>query len=395
MANAHTQGPLSGVRIIDFTTVVMAPYATRILADMGADVIRIDSPKPDLMREFEPKRSPAMSGVALNLHRNKRSILLDLKNDHHKQAMRDLIKSADALVTNIRPKAVKKLGFSPEDCAQLNPQLLYCSAVGYGSNGPYGGRAAYDDVIQAVSGTASMASWITGEPAFVPSAIADKVAGLHIAYAVAAGLYQKAATGKGDFVEVPMAESMVSFNLVEHLNGHTFEPKEEPFSYLRLRTPNRKPRRTKDGWVCLLPYSDQNYERFFAFAGRPEVMQDPRFATINDRVENADSLYAIVEEVAAEHTSAEWLEYCAEASIPCAPVVQLDEVEQDPHFDAVDMLEVTEHPTEGAYRVIRDPLRWESVERDTVFMHAPHPGEHNSEVFKELGWSEEQIAKLV
>lgn len=394
MSEREAQLPLAGVRIVDLTTIIMGPMSTRILGDLGADVIRVESHTPELMRNFVPQRSEGMSGVALNLHRNKRSVALDLKSDEGQRALHAIIESSQALVSNIRPAALERLGLGTAALRERYPSLVVCNAVGFGSDGPYAGRAAYDDVIQAVSGLASMAAWTRGEPAFVPSTIADKIAALHITYAVLGGLYRQLATGEGDAIEVPMAEALASFNLVEHLSGHTFEPKEEPFSYLRIRTPNRKPRRSKDGWICLLPYSDQNYADYFTLIGRPELIDDPRFVTANDRVANADDLYGILDGATQMLTTAEWMAFCEDHSIPCMPVADLERLDDDPHFGEVGLLELDEHPTEGAYRRIADPVRYEASEGAGHRHHAPRIGQHTAEIMAELGWSDSEIAGL-
>lgn len=368
--------------------------ATRILGDLGADIIRVETHEPELMRAFVPQRSEGMSGITLNLHRNKRSVALNLKTEAGHLALLDIVASSDALVTNIRPAALARLKLSPDDLRSVRPDLVYCSAVGFGSDGPYAGQAAYDDVIQSVSGFASMFAWMGDEPALVPSIIADKVVALHVVYAVLGALFRRAMTGEGDDIEVPMAEAMASFNLVEHLNGHTFEPKMEPFSYLRLRTPNRKPRRSADGWICLLPYSTQNYHDFFTTIGRAELIDDPRFLTANDRVANANELYGIVDQYSDTKTTAEWMSFCDEHSIPCMPVVELEAIDDDEHFAAVGMLAMNEHPTEGAYRVIKDPIRFASHPESSLQRHAPRVGQHNDEILSELGWTAEAIAEL-
>lgn len=388
-----SRGPLSGVRIADLTTVVMGPMATRILGDLGADVIRVEAPDYDFMRDFEPKRSPGMSGFSLNINRNKRSLTLDLKSSEGHQALLDLVATCDVFVTNMRSDARERLSIGPGDLCAVKPDLIYCAANGFGEDGPYAGKAAYDDVIQAVSGLASMFAWTGPEPAYVPTIVADKVTGLHVVYAITAALYRKATTGEGDVIEVPMAETMAAFNLVEHLNGHTFEPKEEPFSYQRLLTKNRKPRRSKDGWICLLPYSDQNWRDFFAYVGHPEIAQDPRFATINDRVKNVDALYGELEPFTESRTTAEWMAFCDTHSIPAVPVVDLRHIDEDPHFAAVELLEPAEHPTEGAYRVVRDPVRFASGNAG-VHRHAPRPGQQTVEVLRELGYDEGTISRL-
>lgn len=384
---------MRGVRVVDLTTVVMGPLSTRALGDLGADVIRVEAPGGDFMRDFEPKRNPKMSAFSMNVNRNKRSVVLDLKDPVGRQAMLDLVASADVFVSNVRPKALAGLKLSDSDLRAVQPELIYCSATGFGSDGPYADKAAYDDVIQAASGMASMFAWHGQEPSYMPAIIADKVAALHITYAVLAALYRKATTGKGDFIEVPMAESLASFNLVEHLNGHTFEPKQEPFSYPRLRTQHRKPRKTADGWACILPYSDQNWIDFFRLAGLENEADDPRFATVNARVANVDALYSLLDDAVRSKTTAEWMSICDDYSIPAAPVVDLENLADDPHFKAVGLVHEAQHPTEGPYRVVRDPLRFKSG-LPGVHQPAAGLGQHTASIFSDLGYSSDDIDLL-
>ncbi len=387
-------GPLDGVRVIDLTTVVMGPMACRILGDLGADVIKVETPEGDFMRHFEPKRSEGMSAFTLNINRNKRSMVLDLKSPEGHQAMLDLVATSDVVVTNMRTAALDRLGIGYEHLRVAKDDIIYCSAVGFGADGPYAGQAAYDDVIQAVSGLASMAAWVGDEPAFAPSIIADKVSALHIAYAVNAALFRRATTGDGDHIEIPMAELMAAFNLTEHLNGHTLEPKQEPFSYPRLRTKHRKPRRSADGWICLMPYSNQNWQDFFELAGRSDLASDPRFATINDRIVNIDALYSSLDDVTQTRTTAEWLEVCEHYSIPAAPVNDLERISEDPHMDAVGLLTVAEHPSEGTYRVIKDPVSFRSGNAGLQH-HAPQIGQHTKEILQELGYDKGAIERII
>lgn len=368
----------------------MGPLATRALADMGADVIRVEPPAGDFMRDFEPKRSPGMSGFSMNVNRNKRSVVLDLKIDAGRDALLDLAETADAFVTNLRPRALRSLRLTDEDLRARRADLVYCSATGFGSDGPYADKAAYDDVIQAASGMASMFSWLDDEPAYIPSVIADKIASLHITYSVIAGLYHRAVTGRGDFIEVPMAESLASFNLVEHLQGHTFEPPVGDFSYKRLLTKHRRPRRSADGWVCLLPYSDENWRDFFRLTGLEEYADDPRFATVNARVQNVDALYGLLEGVTTSRTTAEWMQVCDDHSIPAAPVVDLVDIGDDPHFDAVGLIEHHDHPTEGPYRVVRSPIKFRSGDPG-LFQQVATLGQHNREVLAEIGYDQAKI----
>jgi crotonobetainyl-CoA:carnitine CoA-transferase CaiB-like acyl-CoA transferase len=392
--SSQSTGPLAGIRVIDLCTVIMAPMAARILGDLGADVIKVEGADSDFMRDFVPKRNTGMGGITMNLHRNKRGMMLDLKSEVGHRAMLDLVATSDVFMSNMRPAALARLNLAPDDLLAVQPELVYCGAVGFGADGPYAGRAAYDDVIQSVSGMATMRSWSGDAPTLVSSTIADKIAALHITYAVLAGLVRKGATGKGDVIEVPMAEALASFNLVEHLNGHTFEPKLEPFSYQRLQTEHRRPQRSEDGWVHLLPYSTKNYFDIFVECGRPELVDDERFATVNSRVANINALYELVHEFAGSKTTAGWMEFAETHSIPCMPVNELSELEDDPHFAAVGLFEPAEHPTEGSYRVVKDPINFASDDSPTLRRHAPHVGEHTTEVLTELGWSAAEIATL-
>lgn len=386
-------GPLAGVRVADLTTVVMGPMATRILGDLGADVIKIEAPEGDFPRHFVPTRNPGMSGFFLNLNRNKRSVVLDLKQPEGRTALLDLIATCDVFVTNLRSRALQSLDVTYDRLKDRRADLVYCSARGFGSTGPYADKAAYDDVIQAGSGLAALFERVGGEPAYIPSIIGDKVAALHITYAVLAALYRRATTGSGDYIEVPMAEALASFNLVEHLSGHAFDPPLGEFGYGRLMSTSRRPRRSADGWVCLMPYSDANWRDFFVLAGRPEAASDPRFATINARVENVEDLYGVLDEVAVSRTTAEWMELCDQASIPAVPVLDLEYAEQDPHFDEVGLLRTVEHPTEGPYRRIMDPITF-AAGGAGLHRHAPRLGADTAEVFTEIGYDQDRIAAL-
>lgn len=387
-------GALDGIRIIDLTTVLMGPMATRMLGDHGADVIRVEPTTGDSTRNGLPSRNPGMSGFSLNLQRNKRSLSVDLKHDRGQEVVLELAKTADVLVTNMRAEALTRLGLDEGSVTSINPSLIYCRANGFSADGPYKDKAAYDDAIQAASGLAGLFTATTGRPNYVPAVIADKVTGLHIVQAVMAALIHRYRTGVGQHIEVPMFETMVSFNLVEHLRGAAFEPPEGPFGYERLLTPARKPYETADGFVALLPYTDKNYEDFFNFIERPELAVTDRFATHNARVANTAELYGLIADAAQLKTTAVWLEFCDRVSIPAAAVLDLANLEDDPHLSQVDLVHVTDHPTEGKYRYVRDPVRY-SESATGLHRHAPRLGEHSIELLLELGYNDDQISEMV
>ena len=384
---------LEGVRVVDLTTVVMGPLATRMLADMGADVIWVESPEGDVLREYEPMRSDKMGAFNMSVSRNKRSIVLDLKTELGQAAIRDLIRTADVFVTNIRRKAIERLGLDEASVREIRKDIVYCTANGFGSGGPNADKTAYDDVIQAASGLASTFAWQDGEPRLVPSILADKVAGVHVAFAIAAALYERQKSGEGSTIEVPMAETMAAFNLVEHLGGQTFRPQHGDFSYSRIRTPHRRPRRTADGWIVILPYSTDNWRCFFEFAGRPELIGDERFKTGGSRIKHSDALYGLLDEIVASKSTAEWLEFCAGNSIPASEVVDLEKIREHPHFEAVGLVCDGEHPTEGAYSYVRDPIIVDG-EVSPVRYHSPRLGADTESVLEEIGWDAERIAAL-
>lgn len=306
----------------------------------------------------------------------------------------ELAKTADVLVTNMRAEALARLGLDEGSVTSINPSLIYCRANGFSADGPYKDKAAYDDAIQAASGLAGLFTATTGRPNYVPAVIADKVTGLHIVQAVMAALIHRYRTGVGQHIEVPMFETMVSFNLVEHLRGAAFEPPEGPFGYERLLTPARKPYETADGFVALLPYTDKNYEDFFNFIERPELAVTDRFATHNARVANTAELYGLIADAAQLKTTAVWLEFCDRVSIPAAAVLDLANLEDDPHLSQVDLVHVTDHPTEGKYRYVRDPVRY-SESATGLHRHAPRLGEHSIELLLELGYNDDQISEMV
>ena len=389
-----SRGPLQGVRVVDLTSVVLGPYATRILADMGADVIKVETPSGDQTRHYRPMRSDGMAGYYMNLNRNKRSVSLDLKRPEGMRALMKLVAGAQVFVHNMRQQAADRLGVGYAAVREVNPDIVYCAAVGFGSTGPYAAKAAYDDVIQAGSGLASLSARVEGDPSYAPTVLCDKITGQAVAYAVLGALYQQARGGGGQALEVPMLETAVEFALVEHLHAATFEPPLGEHGFGRVLSRYRKPFRTADGFMCILPYSDQNWQDFFQFTGRGDFQGDPRFASLADRAPHIDRLYALVEEEAPQHTNAEWIAFCDRVSIPCMPVHALEDLASDAHLQAVGMFQAKVHPTEGPYRLVRSPITFGGSTFE-VRHHAPRLGENTREVLREAGVSEEDIDALV
>ncbi|CCB71781.1 CaiB/BaiF CoA transferase family protein [Streptantibioticus cattleyicolor] len=381
---------LDGVRVIDLAGVIMGPYACQILGDLGADVIKIEPPGGDVMRLLHRRDADSTGALALNLTRNKRSVVLDLKQPAGKQAALDLIATADILVTNMRPRALRKLGLTYDDLAEANPRLVYCNAQGFRSDSPAADLAAYDEVIQATSGMVDLMRRVTGEPYYIPTALADKVCGLTIVYSVLAALVARERTGRGQHVEVPMADTMFAFTLVEHIGGRAWEPQAGPVGFPRSLAPGHKALPTKDGWACILPYNHRNAADFFEFVGHPEVME--RFTP--ERFQNQlGELYEAVAEYTPRFTTAQWQRFCGEHSIPFAPVMDLDHAGEHDYWAAGHMLDVQHHPHEGDYRVIGNPVRF-SASSDGVRRHCPELGEHTASVLAEIGYPPDRIAEV-
>jgi crotonobetainyl-CoA:carnitine CoA-transferase CaiB-like acyl-CoA transferase len=381
------------MRVLDMTTVIMGPYATRILADMGADVIKIEGPEGDSFRTYGPFNSPGMGGSILNLHRNKRSIILDLKHPEAREALDRLIAGADALIHNLRPGAAQRLGLNWQTVALVNPAIVLCAARGFSAEGPYGDKAAYDDLIQASSGFAALVGQLYGEPRYAPTSWCDKVAGQAIAYSVLGALIHRLRSGQGQAVEVPMFEVATDFMLVEHFGAMAFDPPKGPPGFKRQLALGRKPYRTADGHACILPYSDRNWRDFFAFIGRPELADEPRFAELGSRVAHIEELYGIVEREAARFTTLQWVEFCDSVAIPAMPVLSFEAIANDAHAIATGMFQRVEHPSEGPYRYIRPPVRF-SRTPSTLARHAPRAGEHTREILEELQLPPERVDRL-
>lgn len=385
---------LSNLRILDFTTVVMGPYATQLLADMGADVIKIEPPTGDLVRYYRPQRSKEQSGLFMSLHRNKRSLVLDLKADGATDVLLQLVRDADVVLHNFRPAVARRLGMDYADLCKANDKIIVCKTFGFGEGGPRQEDPAYDDVIQASSGLADLSRLTTGTPAYVPSMICDKLVGQAAALAIAGAAFRLASEGIGCEIEVPMYETMVAFNLAENFSAAAFDPPLSDFGWARSISPMRKPFPTRDGHVCVLPYTNQNWTDFLKVGGQEHLLQDVRFKTLADRALNIDELYRLVEQITPLRSSEEWLRFSAEHGIPAAPINRLDDLLDEPHLQAVGMFETVEHPTEGRYRICRSSLK-DSRASWELRRHSPALGEHTREVLRESGLSDDEIQNLV
>lgn len=385
MTQPTAHGPLHGVRVLDLSSVVMGPYATQILGDLGAEVIVVEDPKGDTNRIMGPGPEPGLSGVALNLLRNKRNVCLDLKHPDGRAALLRIAATSDVLVTNLRPGPLRRLGLTYDDVRAVRSDIVMCQAHGWPSDGPDGDKPAYDDVVQAEAGLAHAFALQRGRPALAPTLVADKVSGLTVLYAVLAALFHRERTGEGQFVEVPMVAATSSFVLVEHGSAAIPEPPLGPAGYQRITVPERRPFATLDGWLAVLPYAADDYDALFREGGRADLVGDPRSATAPSRMRFAGELYALVEPIVATRTTAFWVAFCAEHDIPAAAVRTLDEV--------VDDLPVVQHPHAGAYREVPAPVRFGATPA-SVRRPAPRRGEHNREVLREVGFDAAAIDAL-
>lgn len=387
-------GPLAGVRVLDLTSNFMGPYASLLLADMGADICKIEAPTGDPTRGVGPCRNPGMSAIFLHLNRNKRSAVLDLKHPEAARALRTMIASADVVLHSLRPKAMAKLGLAYDDVREINPRIIYCGAFGFGQNGPYADRPAYDDLIQAAVGMPVLQARKVGPPAYVATAIADRLVGMASCNAVAMALYYREKTGHGQSVEVPMFETFAHFVLGDHLYGHTFEPPIGDWGYARMMSTERRPYETLDGYLGVNIYNDRHWQRFFLAVGRPDMAEDPRYGTIYGRTENIAYLYQFLADTFKTRSTAEWLRLLTEADIPVIEMNTPGTLLQDPHMQAVDFFQMQQHPSEGLLRMLGIPQRWSKSAPEQRYP-APRLGEHTVQLLTEYGLSPEQARQVV
>jgi crotonobetainyl-CoA:carnitine CoA-transferase CaiB-like acyl-CoA transferase len=385
--------PLAGIRVVDLTSVLFGPYAAQILGDYGADVIKVEAPEGDSTRRTGPGVEAGMSPVFLGANRNKRSAVLDLKQPAARQALLALVDTADVFMHSVRPQKLPALGLDAATLTARRPSLVYAGLHGFRADGPYGGQPAYDDIVQGLSGVADLMQRQTGEPRYLPTAAADKICGLVAAHAILAAIAGRERSGRGCVVEVPMFESMVAFNFVEHFYGRHFDPPTAGAGYPRVLAAWRRPYRTIDGHVCMMPYTDAHWRRFFDAVGRADLAADPRFATIDARTRHVEALYDTLSEIAAGRSTSEWIALCLALEIPAAPVSRLDALESDPHLRATGFFETLHDPAMGTLRFPGVPVAFDGAPPPVAM--PPRLGEHTREVLAQAGLAPAAIDEMI
>lgn len=375
-ANDPADSPLAGVRVLDLTAVIMGPTCTQILADYGADVVKIEPPEGDIMRHAGAKPEAGMGSMFVHVNRGKRSVVVDLKDEKQRAVLLGSVGDYDVFIHNMRPEAAARLGLGYEFISACHPGVIYVELSGYGLDGPYADRPAFDDVIQAESGLSALLGQAAGdEPRYLPALIADRMTGVTAAHKVLAALFRQQRTGKGCRINVAMFETMAAFVLSDHLGGRSFEPEAGPLGYNRLLSPHRRPYRTRDGHVAVIVYNDKHWRAFFQLVGRPEVGEnDERFATAAGRAENYDFIYSYISPFFGERDTAEWLRVLAVADIPCAPVNDFKSLIDDPHLAAVGFFRTAVDGRGSRYRLM-------PPKGSAAALPPPRRGEHTDQIF--------------
>ena len=386
--------PLHGIRVLDLTGYLMGPFATQILGDMGADVIKVEPVEGDLVRAIGPTRSPGMGGIFQQNNRNKRSVVLDLKQPAGRDAVLRLAVNADIFIYNVRPAAMARLGLSYEAVSAANPAIVYVGAVGFGQDGPYAAKPALDDLMQGMSGIPSLFERAGAEgPRYIPMAMADRYSGICLVNAVLGALVHRLRSEEGQAVEVPMFESLVQGVLGDHLMGASFEPPLGPPGYPRHLSHDRRPFRTLDGYLCTFIINDRQWRAVLDGIGKGERMKDPRFATLQARTDHSAEVYAFLDATFRTRTTAQWLELLEKADVPAGPLHTLESLLDDEHLKAVGFFERHEHPTEGTVVSLRPPSRWSKTPL-AIDRLPPRLGQHSGEILREAGFTPAEIAAM-
>jgi crotonobetainyl-CoA:carnitine CoA-transferase CaiB-like acyl-CoA transferase len=393
LASGPATGPLSGIRILDLTSVVLGPIATQILGDYGADVIKIEGTDGDLMRANGVSRNPGMSSIFLAINRNKRSLALDLKTAQGREIFMKLVTDVDVLVHNMRVPAIDRLGLGYDMVCAVNPSIVYCAATGFGQTGPDRFKPAFDDIIQAACGMAGLMGKASGSPDYVPTLMADKTAGMAVVNAVLAALLHRERFGQGQYVEVPMLETMVAFTMAEHMGGLTFEPTQGDAGYARIVSGGRTPVRTADGHMAMLPYSPAHWVALFRRTGREDLLQVYDLSDRHKVNGCIRALYHELGELTPLRPTAAWIELCEELDIPATPIYELEDLLEHPHLKAVALFQSVEHPSEGPIRILR-PATLFGVTPASVHRPAPLLGQHSQDILQDLGYTAAQREAL-
>lgn len=383
---------LTGIRVLDLTTVIFGPYASQVLADYGAEVIKVETLMGDSTRYTGPAQELGMSAIFLGVNRNKKSIAVDIKTPEGLQIIRDLLKSCDVFMHNIRPQKLQKIGLDYEAVKKLNSKLIYAGFYGFGSGGPYAGLPAYDDIIQGLSAIPDLILKQSGTPRYLPTIAADKSSALVGVHAILAALFQRTQTGVGQFIEIPMFETMVSFNLVEHYyDQHLAGQEQRREGYERVLSEHRKPYATSDGYLCVMPYTDRHWESLFRAAGKPELAEEHRFSTITERTRHINDLYDLVAQFMLERSTEEWIVVLREFDVPFAVMNTLANISEDPHLTEVGLFQELIDPS-GKYSFIRSPVQME--QSFVSIKMPPRLGEHTKDILEQLGFSTDELNEL-